>query len=332
MPRTQISPAPTDAMDATDATAEGARFTGGVVRVLVAAAALGTLGPVSGLAYGEGVEPATFSALRAGIGAGLLGLLLVAGRQPSVRLLSLPIRQRGMLLLAVAVNGLMNLLLFFAFGAMAVAVVVVIFFTYPVQVALIAVALRRERLTRRRVAALALSALGLALVLGGRLGPDTNVTAEGVALAAGAAICHAVYLVVVRDGFPRVPPVQATSLVLAGGLVISGTAALVVSGPGVLGPWVASPLAWAAIVFAGTIGAALPKVWVISGVRAIGSTRAALLMLMEPVTAVVVAALVLAQSPTIFELAGGAAVLAAVLVVRRREPQSEGARIPVNAA
>ena len=322
MSLSQLPPAPPDM------TAERARFAGGVVRVLIAAAALGTLGPVSGLAYGTGVEPATFSALRAGIGAALLGLLLLAGRQPSVRLMGLPPRQRKMLLLAVAVNGLMNLLLFFAFGAMAVAVVMVVFFTYPVQVALIAVALRRERLTPRRVAALALSVLGLALVLGGRLGPATNVTAEGVALAAGAAVCHAVFLVVVRHGFPRVPPVQATSLVLAGGLVVSGTAALLVSGSGIVGPWLASPLAWAAIIFAGTIGAAFPKVWVISGVRAIGSTRAAVLMLMEPVTAVVVAALVLAQAPTVLEHAGGAAVL----VVQVREPEAEVVRIPVGVA
>jgi drug/metabolite transporter (DMT)-like permease len=321
----------TPAIPAVDeAGAEPRRLGGGVLRVLVAASALGTLGPVSGLAYGVGVEPATFSALRAGIGAAVLGLVLVLGRQPAVRLRALPLRQRVMLLLAVTANGVMNLLLFFAFGAMAVAVVMVIFFTYPVQVALIAVLLRRERLTPRRLLALGLSVMGLVLVLGGRLGPEATITAAGVALAAGASICHALYLVIVRDGFPRVPPVQATSLVLAGGLVVSGTAALLINGTGIVGPWAASPLAWAAILFAGTMGAAFPKVWVISGVRLIGSTRAAVLMLMEPVTAVVVAALVLAQAPTLLELAGGGAVLAAVLVVQRRDPRAEVGRIAVN--
>jgi DME family drug/metabolite transporter len=314
----------------TEDAAERARLKGGVVRVAVAAAALGTLGPVAGLAYGAGMEPATFSALRAALGATLLALLVVSHREPSVRLGSLPRRQLALLLLAVVVNGVMNLLLFFAFGAMAVAVVMVIFFTYPVQVAFMAVALGRERLTRRRIAALSLSVLGLALVLGGRLGPGTTVTAAGIAFAAGASVCHAVYLVVIRDGFPRVPSVQATSIVLAGGFLISGTAALVISGPAIAGSWVASPLAWAAVIFAGTIGAALPKVWVIAGVRVIGSTRAAVLMLLEPVTAVVVAAVVLAQTPTILELAGGAAVLAAVLVVQRQDPAAEVVRIPVN--
>ena len=53
----------------------------------------------------------------------------------------------------------------------------------------------------------------------------------------------------------------------------------------------------------------------IGGVRLIGSTRAAVALLMEPVVAVVVAALVLGQRLTVYELAGGAAILAAVVLV-----------------
>ena len=67
---------------------------GGLPKVLAAAAAMGTLGPVAALAYGEGVGPATFSALRAGLGAAILAALVLAHRQPSVSLASLPRRQR----------------------------------------------------------------------------------------------------------------------------------------------------------------------------------------------------------------------------------------------
>lgn len=82
------------------------------------------------------------------------------------------------------------------------------------------------------------------------------------------------------------------------------------------GPWLVSPAAWAAIVCAGTFGAALPKVWVIGGVRRIGSTRAAVAMLMAPVVAVVVAAAALGQRLTLPELAGGCAILVAVVLVQ----------------
>lgn len=104
---------------------------------------------------------------------------------------------------------------------------------------------------------------------------------------------------------------------LAGGTVISGTAALAIEGSSIAGAWLSSPVAWGAILCAGTLGAALPKVWVLGGVRLIGSTRAAVAMLMEPVVAVVVAAVVLGQRLTALELVGGAAILVAVVLVQR---------------
>jgi len=302
--------------------------TGGTLRVFAAAAALGTLGPVAGLGYQAGLTPALFSALRAGIGAGVLGLLIATGRQPSIRLSTLAPRERVLLVAAVVVNGLMNLALFFAFGAMTVALVMVIFYTYPVLTAVGSVALGRERMTPLRVAALACSGLGLVLVLGGQISPGAHATFAGVALAAIAALGHATYLIVIRGGFDRVPAAQATSLVLAGGLVISGTAALLLNGAAIAGSWALSPVAWATVLFAGTFGAAFPKVWVMSGVRLIGSTRAAVVMLMEPVVAVVVAAAMLGQTLTPTELLGGIAVLAAVVLVQRPDPAATG-ELPV---
>ena len=83
--------------------------------------------------------------------------------------------------------------------------------------------------------------------------------------------------------------------------------------PGALG--VGSPVAWVAVLCAGTFGA-LPKVWVIGGVRLIGSTRAAVAMTVEPLVAVGVAALLLRQWLTPVELAGGALILVAVILVQ----------------
>lgn len=301
------------------------RRLGGLPKVLAAAAAMGTLGPVAALAYGEGIGPATLSALRAGIGAAILAILMLARHQRSVSIAGLPSRQRLTLALAVIVNGVMNLVLFFAFGAMAVGLVMAVFYLYPVLVALLSAALGRERLTAGRILALAIACSGLALVLGSQLGPEAHATVAGIALAGVAAICHAVYLVAIRGGFDDVPGVQATTLVLAGGLVISGTAALVIGGPGLAGAWLASPMAWLAILCTATLGA-LPKVWVMSGVRLIGSTRAAVALLLEPVVAVVVAALVVDQELTASELVGGAAILVAVVLAQRPAPPAAARR------
>lgn len=315
---------------AADAGARDGGQVGALVRVMAAAGAMGTLGPVAGLAYREGLQPAGFSALRAVIGASILGALVLSRRQPSVRLTQLARRPRALLALAVAVNGLMNLSLFFAFGAMAVGLVMVVYYSYPVLVALVSAALGRERLTPTRVSAIALACAGLALVLGGQVGPDAHATAAGIALAGGAAVCHAVYLIAIRGGFDAVPTVQATSLVLLGGVAISGTAAFLVEGTGSVGQWIDAPVAWAAILCAGTLGA-LPKVWVIGGVRRIGSTRAAVALLTEPVVAVVVAAIALGQALTLLELVGGAAILLAVVLVQLPATGST-ARVAVDAS
>jgi len=286
---------------------------------MAAAGSMGTLGPVAGIAYREGMQPATFSALRAGIGAAILVVLLLTGQAAVVRLHALPSRQRVVLLVAVLVNGAMNLCLFLAFGRMAVGLVMAVFYLNPVITALLAAALGRERLTAVRVAGLALACGGLVLVLGGQVGTGASVDTAGLALALLAAAGHATYLVAIRGGFDDVPGVQATSLVLLGGLVISGTAALLLEAPAGTSAWAASPVAWVAVLAAATFGA-LPKAWIIGGVRRIGSTRASVALLTEPVVAVVVAALVLGQQPTPAQLAGGALVLAAVVLVQRPAP------------
>ncbi len=299
-----------------DATATVPGGSRGLLRVLAAAGALGTLGPVAAVAYGQGVGPATFSAIRAAIGATIFGVLLLARLQPSVRLTRLAPRQRATLAAAALINGATNLVLFFAFGAMAVGLVMAVYYLYPVFVALLSAALGRERLTPVRVAALAIACAGLVLVLGGQLEPGAHATLGGIALAAAAALCQAIYLTVIRGGFDDVPGVQATTVVLLGGLTVSGLAAFLLEGAGGVGAWIVSPTAWIALACAGTVGA-LPKVWVMGGVRAIGSARAALALLTEPLVAVVVAALVLGQRLTVSELAGGAAILLAVMLVRR---------------
>ncbi len=291
------------------------RELGGLVRVLSAAGLMGTLGPIASVAYSQGVAAPLLSALRAAIGAAILGALVLSRRQPAVSLRRLPRRQRMVLGLAVLVNGVQNLALFLAFGAMAVGLVMLLYYAYPAIVAGLSAALGRERLTAVRAMALLCAAAGIALVLGGQLGPETNATAAGVALAGAAATCHAIYLVAIRGGFDDVPAVQATSLVLAGGVLISGSAAILMVGGGVVGAWLGSPVAWLAIACAGTFGA-LPKVWIIGGVRRIGSTAAAVAMLIEPLVAVGVAAAVLGQRLTAIELVGGGAILIAVVLAQ----------------
>ncbi len=289
----------------------------GVALVFAAAAALGTLGVISTLAYQQGMSAPTFTALRAALGALILGTLVSSQRQPSVPLRSLPAGERRMLVVAVLANGAMNLVLFAAFALMTVALVMTIFYTYPVIVVAAMAARRQERITLLRVGAVGMAMAGLVLVVGSQVGPDADVSLAGIGLALVAAVCQAAYLVVSRDGYTSVPAVQAISLILFGGALMAGAAVVVSGGLPEIGAWVAEPVAWLAVILAGTVGAAIPKVLVLMGVRRIGGTRTALVMLAEPVAAVVCAAIVLGQPVTPLELVGGAAILLAAALVQR---------------
>ena len=206
---------------------------------------------------------------------------------------------------------------------MAVALVVAVYFCYPVLVALASIALRRERLTAARAAALIIAIAGLAtVVLGGR-GIDGQVSLAGMVLAGIGAACQAAYLVASRSGFTRVPAQQATGVILAAAAVIMWLVAIPVEVAATHpGAWAASPAAWAAVAVAGVLGAAMAKVWMLRGVRRVGGTRAAVLMLAEPVTGVLLAAWLLGQGLTPVQLLGGAAVLAGAILAQRPAPAS----------
>jgi drug/metabolite transporter (DMT)-like permease len=222
-----------------------------------------------------------------------------------------------MLAVAVATNGAMNVVLFAAFSVMTVAVAMTLFYTYPVLVMVTLAALRVEHVTPVRLAALALAMAGLVLVVGSQVGPEAHVTLPGIALALGAAVCQAAYLVVSRDGYTSVPAVQATSLILLGGMAIAGATALLTGSLASSGSWLGEPVVWVAVLLAGTVGAAIPKVFVLMGVRRIGGSRTAMLMLAEPVVAVLSAAVVLGQPMTVAQVVGGGAILVAAAIVQR---------------
>ena len=179
----------------------------GVLFATGAGIALGTLGPVSNLAYSAGMSSPTFAALRASIGAIALGAVLVSGHGTWTSLRSLSMRERGLLALTATVQAMLSLCIFAAYGAMAVALVLAVYFCYPLLVASASVALGRERLTRTRIAALAISIMGLGtVVLGGTTSGLGAFTLVGFGLAALAAICQATYLVASRSGFARWRP------------------------------------------------------------------------------------------------------------------------------
>ena len=293
----------------------------GVVYATGAGIALGTLGPLSNIAYSAGMTSPTFAALRATIGALTLAMILVVTRAERVSLTRLRKLDRALLGLTAGAQAALSLSIFAAYATMAVAPVLAVYFCYPLLVAGASIALGRERLTRVRALALVIALAGLIAVVFGGAGVSGRVSLPGLALAGLAAACQATYLVASRSGFTRVPSQQATAVILSVAAVLMWLLATPIElASGRTGSWLPSPTVWIAVAVASVLGAALAKVWMLRGVRRVGGTRAAVLMLAEPLTGVLLAAILLGQDLTLVQMAGGTAVLVGALLAQRPAP------------
>ncbi len=295
----------------------------GFAIVLGAAALFGMLGPLSRFAYDAGMEPTAFVAWRAGIG--LIALALVVawgvrrGRMHLIRLADLSTGDRVTLLIAALMGFTLNLAMFIAFDRITVALALLGFYTYPAMVAVVSVALGRERMDATRVLALGLAIVGMTAVVASQIDPGSGIRFDviGVALALGAALSQTVYVVVSRDGYRAVPAEQAIVVVLAVS-TLGAVLVAVVTGDGTsliypLGAPDVLPL----LLFTGIVTAAIPSLGFLTGIRAIGGTRAGILMLFEPVVGVALAAWLLHEALVPIQVLGAVAILAAALLIQR---------------
>jgi drug/metabolite transporter (DMT)-like permease len=185
-----------------------------------------------------------------------------------------------------------------------------VLYTYPVLVVVVAVALGRERASARRVGALVVASVGVALVLLGAA--SGSFDALGAAMGFGAATAYTVYIMVGDRVVAGVPLLALAALVCTGATATFLVAELVRGGPG-LG-FGAAGFGWiAAIALVSTVGAILAF---FAGLARVGPSAAAILSVFEPVVTVALAAALFGESLAAVQLAGGLLVLAAVVVMQ----------------
>lgn len=292
--------------------------------IVLAAICFGTLGPLSRFAEDAGVGSLALVAWRAGIGAAVMAIFiavrLATGRTRPLSLARIPVRDRWFMVAAAVANTVLNLSVFVAFNRISIALALLLFYLYPAFVALVSVIWFGERLDRLRWAALGVSFTGLVLVLAGTEGGIGTVDALGVGLAFVGGLAQVFYVLAARHGFGHVPGAQAAALTMGGAMTLYVLIALVTGSAAVLATPVASSGALWPVLVAGIVGAGVPTVAYIVGIRRLGPSRAAILAMLEPVVGVLLAAWLLAEQPTLVQLAGGALIIVAavLLQVRRR--------------
>ena len=230
----------------------------------------------------------------------------------------LPAHRRRALLIACVLGAVVNVAMFAAFLQTTVAVVLICFYTFPALVTLAAVPLYGERLNRARAGALLLSAFGLALVVLSPALSNGQLTLDplGVGLAITAALCQATFILIAGRGFEPLPAARVAAYAILAAAVMALVLALVAGDFAGLAVPLNEPAAWIWILAGGIGGAAIPTTAFLIGIGLIGPSRAAILMTIEPLVGVTIAALLLGERPTLVQIGGGLAVLAAAIILQ----------------
>ena len=196
--------------------------------------------------------------------------------------------------------------------------------TSPLIIAALAAWWLRERLTARVAVALAGGVVGTALLVGGRLTPAAaapEMAAAGVALALGAALSYASYVVLAKSVVPHLHP-----FAIAG--VSFGFAALfllpVVLLHGV--PWESLRPVWLHLIYLAVVPTAIAYALYVRGLQATSATAAGVGSLMEPLTATLLGVVAFRESLGLPGLLGATLLLGttALLFLGNRPPRLTG--------
>ena len=267
--------------------------------MILSMAVFGTLGPfVRGIPASSG-ELALYRAVLAAL---LIGVFLTVTGQ------KIPfgkIRREVPLLLASGVAmGFNWILLFEAYKYTTVSVATLSYYFAPVIVTVVSPVLFRERLTGKQLLCFVMSTLGLVMITGiGDLAGGNHLI--GILFGLGAAVLYA--SVVLLNKFIRnVAGIHRTFLqFLAAILVLIPYVAL--TGGVTLAAMTGS--GWANLMIVGLVHTGITYCMYFSSLQELPGQKAAILSYIDPLVAVVISVVVLKESMTLWQIAGGVLIL-----------------------
>lgn len=285
----------------------------GILYIIASALAFGAMAILARYAYADGVDTATLLALRFCIAA---VCLFAIARWRGV---ALPRRHdlAAVALLGAIGYGGQSLTFFTGLTLAPAGLIALLLYLHPALVAVLAVLVLRERMTPAKLAALAIALAGMSLTVAPALVGAASQSSfprlgAGAAFGVAAAAIYAVYIVVASRLGTRVRPLALSTVVVASAAVVF-TVTAVVTGPQL--PRSAS--GWLAIGGIALVSTVAAITLFFAGLERVGPTRASTLSTIEPVFTVLLAAALLGERIAVVQLAGGALILAAVVLLAR---------------
>lgn len=279
----------------------------GALLALVSAASFGVMPVLTKVVYDDG--PGVYGVLSVRFSVAAVLLLLLA----RLRREALP---RGRQLRDLALLGGVgyvteSLCYFSALSRISAGLTALLLYLYPALVVVLSAVLLRHRPSRTAVVCVVVATLGTALTIG----PVAGGQLSGVLLGLGAAGAYATYIVLSSRAISGVGPFATSAVVMGSCAVVYDVLAVATRAE-----LPHSAQAWAALGGVTVLGTVVAVTAFFAALPLLGPSDTAVLSTLEPVVSVAVAALALGERLTLVQVAGGALVVAAVVVLARLVP------------
>ena len=256
-------------------------------------------------------NPVAFTGLRVGTAATFLVAFAYArggftlSRHDVVRLL----------LLGVIGNGLYQLFFVHGVARTRAGNASLIVGAAPAFIALVARARGLERVKRMTFAGIALSVIGVALVIAGSAtSSNGETTLLGSVLVFLGVLCWTAYTIMLQPYTKRIDVVQLAAVTMVGGavpLLVASMPALVATDWSSVGTG-----GWLALLYSSVISMGVAYFFWYRGLRVLGPTRTAVYSNLQPIVALLAAWAFLGEIPTIFQGVGAVTIIAGVFLTR----------------
>ncbi len=286
----------------------------GALQVLASGICFGFLGIFARLGQQQGLDVGELLALRFSLAALLLWLGLYLF-QP--KLIRLSVKQ---ILISLSLGAfgyaVFSTFYFKAIEGISVPLAAMLLFTFPLFVNLGAHFVLKERMTKLQVACLILATLGLVLLLWG----DFSVQKiSAIFFGLGSGLTYSIYVLVSGRVQAQVAPLSSSLYVItATALVLD-----LYNQPNIIHVIGLGWKAWALVAGIAVVSTIAPLTLFLAGLQKMKSGKAAVIVMIEPVTAAVAANFLLNEILSPLQLAGGALVLIGVLLDAFYRPETK---------
>jgi len=219
-------------------------------------------------------------------------------------------------------TGIISLVCFYALYFYATihsqaSVAVVLLYTSPAFVLLLSALIFKEKITRRKLLCLGMTVLGCAMV-SGVFGASYRLTGRVLLAGLGSGFFYALYTIFARFALGRYDSMTVTAYTF----LLGALGSLPLGRPGdAVGILAAKPILLLPLLGIAVVSTVLPYFLYTWGLQRMDSGRAAILAAVEPLVGAVLGMAAYGEPRDILKLAGIALILAAILLLNRREKE-----------